>query len=148
MGQQFLKGIPVGDDHSLKAHFPAQHLPQQPLICGRGNPVQGIEGGHDQFTAGPDGRLIRRQVILPKGALGKLDGIVIPSSVRCAVSGKMLEAGGYLSRFPEIMTLIAPDHGGGHLTAQERILAGGFHDPSPAGIPDQICHGREGDVEA
>ena len=150
VGNELLDGRPVGDENAVKAHLFAQNLPHQPGIGRGGHPIQGVEGGHHKGRTGVNGRLVPRQIVLAECPLGKLHGVVVSAAVRCAVPGKMLDTGGNLSPADmlPVLSLVAPHHGRCHQAVEIGVFSGGFHHSAPAGIPHQIDHRREGDVDA
>ncbi len=60
----------------------------------------------------------------------------------------MLHAGRNFAGFLYVIALKALYHGRREQAVHVRILAGGFHNASPACIPHQIHHGRKGNVQA
>ena len=85
-------------------------------------------------------------MIFQQGAGRQLHVVVVPSALGRAVAREVLEARGNLSLLLWVYPLIPPHHGGGHLSVQIRVFAGGFHHPAPPGVPHQVGHGGEGHV--
>ena len=137
----------IADQNTVKAHLIAEDLPHQFFVDRRRDVVDGIKGSHHQRHTGVDRRLVRRKIIFPEGPLRQLDGVVVPSRVRSAVTGKMLDTGAQRLLSGQVFALIPSGHRFCKLTVQVYILPCGLHHPSPTGIPHQICHRRKRNVQ-
>ena len=77
-----------------------------------------------------------------------LYGVIFPSGLSTAISGKMLDTAAHLPILFHIVALKAMDLRRCKSAVQIWILAGGFHDAPPTRVADEVDHRREDDVDS
>ena len=146
--QQLPQGVVVADDHALVIPLVLQNLFHQPGVGHGGNAVHGVEGGHQQRCAGIDAGLVGGQEVFPQLPLRALHQVVVPPRLHAAVARIVLDAGGQVVIFLQILPLEALHLSRPQVPGQHGVFAAGLHHPSPPGVPAVVHHGGEGDLHA
>ena len=145
---EVVDGAAVGGDDALVAPFTAQDLVDEFVGGAAGNAAEAVVGGHHFLDIGLDHQVLEgREVGLAEVAFGNDGVIAVAVPFRAGVDGVVLRAGVGLQDRGIRRSLQAADDGHAQLARQVRILAVGFHAPSPARIAEDVdVRGPEGDA--
>ena len=145
---EVVDGAAVGGDDALVAPFTPEDLVDELVGSAAGNAAEAVVGRHHFLDIGLDHQVLEgREVGLAEVAFGNDGVIAVAVPFRAGVDGVVLRAGVGLQDRGIRRSLQAADDGHAQLARQVRILAVGFHAPSPARVAEDVdVRGPEGDA--
>ena len=148
VGDEVLHSGGVADDRAGEAELALEDAGEQAPAGVDGAAVDRVEGGHDGPGAGLDAGGEGRQVDAAQALVGHVHGVVVAPALGGAVADVVLGGGDDGAGGAEPLALVAGDHGGAHLGAQERVLAEALGHAPPPRVAGDVDHGRVGPRDA
>src|SRR5690606_4415848 len=142
--EEFTNRRPIGNDKASESPLVAEDIGQQEFVGGNRPAVEVVEAGHEGGDVGVDRSFERWQIDVAQDNFRNVGRMIIAAGLRGAASGKMFRAGEDSIDARKVVTLKAAHPGARDGAAEERILAGGFHDAAPTRIAGDVDHGGEG----
>ena len=145
--QQFGDRVVVADHDAVEAPLIADQIVQYGLVRRHRNAGEIVKARHERNGARIHRGLERWHVDFEKSAFGNVDGVIVASGLRCAITGEVLGGCRHVVGLADIITL-NPAHLGDRVTGgHPRILARPFGNASPSRIARYVDHRRIVEVD-